>query len=138
MGEQCAGHIAMFETLLFSIQSLIEQGNDIEDSYNINRDKHGRFSCCHPRSHCRWPHGPKGDMNYDHGNQVQGCVWNWEAALNFTGEYKRDYPYIKLSPNFRSNIGVHHPYKDNQECLDALAMSQTDPNFQWKDFRLRV
>ena len=128
----------MLESLLFGIQKLIERGVDIEDNYEINRDHDGLFSCCHPRSHCRFPNGPKGNMNFNHGNQVQGCVWNWEAALNFTGPNNREYPYIKLSSNFRSDIGVHHWYKKSEECEEALANSKQDPDFHWKEWRLRV
>lgn len=130
----------MLETLLFGVYALIARGESIEDEYNINRDHDGQFSCCNPKSHCRWPHGPKGNMNGQHGNQVQGCVWNWEAALNFTGEYpnRREYPYIKLSSDFRSHIGVHHWYKKESDCIEALEKSKVDPDFQWKEWRMRV
>jgi len=124
----------MLETLLFGAQILIDRGQLEQDKFSIDRDKNGRFSCCNPRSHCRWPHGPNGHMNHEHGNQVQGCVWKWEAALNFIGTETKDYPYIKMSPDFRSHIGIHHWYKQSQHCEDDLRNSKGNPNFRWREW----
>jgi len=73
-------------------------------------------------------------MNHEHGNQVQGCVWKWEAALNFIGTETKDYPYIKMSPDFRSHIGIHHWYKQSQHCEDDLRNSKGNPNFRWREW----
>ena len=118
-GEQCAAHLMLLEMLLYGLQLRLNENkkrgisDTVSDVVQIPH-RLNKFNCCNPRSHCEFPHGRKKRAHDNllewHGPQVEGCVWHWEHALNFTNDdgRARRYPFVSGEFDFREYLGINH------------------------------
>eukprot|EP00667_Euglena_gracilis_P013610 EG_transcript_14060 len=109
-GEQCAVHLLIHELLVewarFRGQTQVW----------VHTDK-GK-PCCAPAEHCRFPTGLLVDNNSDASPAVQGCTWNWWAALNPMRLMvsHRHIHWVPRPSKFRNALNVLHPIKMLATC----------------------